>query len=136
MPKITIQTNINNKIEAVWNAWTNPSDITKWCYASEDWEAPHAENDVRPGGKFKTTMAAKDGSMSFDFTGKYTQVVKHKLIAYKIDDGRNVEIQFIESPEGVQVIETFDPENLHPEDMQRQGWQAILDNFKKYVETN
>lgn len=134
MPPITIETTVKNKMKTVWNAWISPADITNWCFASDDWEAPFAENDLRVGGTFKTTMAAKDGSMSFDFAGTYTQVVEHELIVYKLDDGRQVKIQFIDTADGIQVIETFDPEKSNSEEMQKQGWQAILSNFKKYAQ--
>lgn len=120
----------------VWDAWNNPSHITHWAFADDTWEAPSAENDLRIGGKFKTVMAAKDGSASFDFAGTYTNVIEHQLIEYDMTDGRHVKIEFSETPEGVKVVETFDPENENPEDMQRDGWQSILNNFKKYVETN
>lgn len=108
----------------------------KWAFASDDWEAPAAENDVRVGGKFKTVMAAKDKSTSFDFTGLYTSVKNYELIEYDIDDGRHVKVEFAKLPEGVRVTETFEPEKINPEDMQRSGWQAILDNFKKYADSN
>lgn len=132
---ITVQATVNAPIEKVWDCWTAPDHITQWAFASEDWEAPSAENDVRVGGKFKTVMAAKDKSASFDFTGEYTAVVEHALIEYVIDDGRRVKVEFAQTPEGVGVVETFDPENENSEEMQRAGWQAILNNFKKYVET-
>jgi uncharacterized protein YndB with AHSA1/START domain len=108
----------------------------RWAFASDDWEAPAAENDLRTGGRFKTAMAAKDKSMSFDFTGVYTNVKEHELIEYDIDDSRHVKVEFTGLPEGVKITETFEPENTHPETMQRSGWQAILDNFKKYAEDN
>jgi uncharacterized protein YndB with AHSA1/START domain len=107
-----------------------------WAFASDDWEAPAAENDLRVGGKFKTVMAAKDKSNGFDFTGTYTVVKENELIEYDMDDGRHVKVEFEDAPGGVKVIETFDPDNQYPLEMQRSGWQAILDNFKKYVEQN
>lgn len=107
-----------------------------WAFASDEWEAPAAENDLRVGGKFKTTMAAKDKSSGFDFTGTYTALKANELIEYDIDDGRHVKVEFVDTPDGVKVTETFDPENTYPQDMQRSGWQAILDNFKKYAEAN
>jgi uncharacterized protein YndB with AHSA1/START domain len=136
MNKITVETIINAPIEKVWEYWNNPEDIKKWAFASDDWEAPEAENDLKVGGRFKTTMAAKDGSESFDIRGTYTVVEEHKLIEYDMDgeDRRHVKIEFDATPEGVKVIETFDPENENSEEMQRGGWQAILDNFKKYAE--
>jgi len=131
---ITVQNTINASIEKVWQFWTLPEHITKWSFASPEWHTPYAENDVREGGKFKSTMAAKDGSMSFDFGGEYTLVEKNKAIAYVLEDGRKVEISFKETSNGVEVIQNFDPETQNPEEMQRGGWQAILDNFKSYVE--
>ncbi len=133
---ITVQNTINATIDKVWDFWTLPEHITKWSFASPDWHTPYAENDLREGGKFKSTMAAKDGSMSFDFGGEYTLVKQNQAIEYVMDDGRKVEIGFKETPNGVEVIESFDPETVNPEEMQRGGWQAILDNFKSYAEAN
>lgn len=133
---ITVQTTINASIEKVWEFWTLPEHITKWSFASPDWHTPYAENDLREGGKFRSTMAAKDGSMSFDFEGEYTLVKQNEAIEYIMADGRKVEISFNEAPNGVEIIESFDPETQNPEEMQREGWQAILDNFKSYVESN
>lgn len=133
-PTITVETIVNAPIAKVWDCWTKPDHITQWAFASDEWEAPRAENDLRVDGAFTTVMAAKDKSAGFDFTGVYTTVEHHKQIAYDITDGRHVHILFAETPEGVHVTETFDPENENPEAMQRAGWQAILDNFKKYVE--
>ena len=132
---ITVQTTINVPIKIVWAYWTGPEHITKWNNASDDWHTPYAENDLRIGGKFKSTMAAKDGSMSFDFEGEYTLVEQNKAIKYVMADGRKVDVYFTETQTGVEVIESFDPETVNPEEMQRDGWQAILDNFKKYVES-
>lgn len=131
---ITIETTARASMSKVWEYWNKPEHIMKWAFASSDWEAPAAENDVRVGGKFKTTMSAKDKSASFDFTGVYSAVKEHELIEYDMDDGRHVKVEFKELPEGVKVIETFDPENENSMEMQRSGWQAILDNFKKYVD--
>jgi uncharacterized protein YndB with AHSA1/START domain len=133
---ITVQSIIKAPIAKVWEFWTRPEHIVNWAFASDDWEAPAAENDVRVGGKFKTVMTAKDKSTSFNFTGIYTSVKNHELIEYDIDDGRHVKVEFAEVPEGVRVTETFEPEKTNPEEMQRSGWQAILDNFKKYAEGN
>lgn len=134
MNPITIQTTISAPMEKVWEYWTNPEHITKWAFASDDWEAPHAENDVREGGKFLTRMQAKDGSAGFDFVGTYTSVENHGHIAYTMGDGRKVRADFEETPEGVVVTQTFDPEGENPIEMQQQGWQSILDNFKKVFE--
>lgn len=133
---ITIQNTINASIDKIWDYWTLPEHITKWSFASPDWHTPHAENDLREGGKFSSTMAARDGSMSFDFGGEYTLVEKNKAIEYILGDGRKVEISFTETPSGVEIIQSFDPETQNPEEMQRGGWQAILDNFKSYAEAN
>lgn len=133
---ITVQTIIHAPIEKVWEFWTKPEHIVNWAFASDDWEAPSAENDVREGGKFKIVMAAKDKSTSFDFAGIYTDVKEHECIGYDMDDGRHVKTVFTKLPEGISVVETFDPETINSEEMQRSGWQAILDNFKKYAENN
>jgi len=133
---ITVQTTINASIDKVWDFWTLPEHIKKWSFASSDWHTPHAENDLKEGGKFKSTMAAKDGSMSFDFEEEYTLVKQNQAIEYVMADGRKVEISFNETSDGVEVIESFDPETQNSEEMQRGGWHAILDNFKSYVENN
>ena len=133
---ITVEATVNAPVEKVWTYWSEPKHITQWCQASDDWHAPYAENDLRTEGKFKTTMAAKDGSMSFDFEGVYNNVQKHKVIEYAMSDGRKVKITFSGNGNETKVVETFDPENTHPIEVQRGGWQAILDNFKKYTESN
>lgn len=131
---ITIETTVDAPIEAVWKCWTSPEDITKWNFAADTWQCPTAENDLRPDGKFSYRMEAKDGSFGFDFSGTYTQVNTNELIEFLIGDGRFVSVAF--SPEGNQtkVTESFEPETQNPVEMQRGGWQAILDNFKKHVE--
>src|SRR5688500_10283003 len=133
---ITVEATIKAPVEKVWKFWSEPQHITQWCSPSEDWHAPYSENDLRTDGKFKTTMAAKDGSFSFDFEGVYTKVQENKAIEYTINDGRKVQITFSGNGAETKVTETFDPENMNPLEMQRGGWQAILDNFKKYAETN
>ena len=133
---ITVQTTINASIEKVWEFWTLPEHITKWAFASPDWHSPYAENDLTEGGKFTTTMAAKDGSVSFDFWGEYTLIKQNEAIQYTMGDGRKAEITFKQTSNGVEIIQSFDPETQNPEEMQRGGWQAILDNFKSYVEQN
>ena len=132
---ITIDTVISAPISKVWAYWNEPEHIVQWAFADDTWEAPEAENDLRTGGTFKTVMAAKDKSASFDFGGIYTVVKNRELIEDDLGDGRHVKVEFSETPQGVKVTETFDPENLHTEEMQKSGWQAILDNFKKQVET-
>lgn len=133
---ITVKTTVNAPVEKVWDCWSQPEHITKWCQASEDWHAPYAENDLRTDGEFKTTMAAKDGSVSFDFGGVYTDVKTHELIRYTMSDGRKVEVIFSGKGDKTEVVETFDPESINDKEMQKSGWQAILDNFKSYTEGN
>lgn len=136
MEKITIEATVTAPIEHVWEYWTEPRHVEAWAFAADDWEALDAENDLRSGGTFKTRMQAKDGSAGFDFTGTYTDVVEHEHIAYVMDDGRQVSVQFKKLPDGVHIIQTFDPEGENAPEMQRAGWQAILDNFKSYAEKN
>lgn len=133
---ITVKTVINAPVEKVWACWTEPRHITKWCQASDDWHAPHAENDLRNGGKFSTTMAARDGSVSFDFNGVYTNVVPNKVIEYILEDERKVTIHFAGKEKETEVVESFEAEGTHPVEMQQAGWQSILNNFKKYTEAN
>jgi uncharacterized protein YndB with AHSA1/START domain len=131
---ITVEATIKSPVEKVWDSWNNPKHITQWCAASDDWHAPHAESDLRVDGKFMTTMAAKDGSVSFDFEGVYTKVEPFKAIEYTMSDGRKVQITFISQGKETKVRETFEAESTNPIEMQRGGWQAILDNFKSYTE--
>ena len=131
---ITIEATVNASKNKTWKYWTEPEHIKNWAFAADTWHAPHAENDLRVGGKFTTTMAAKDGSVSFDFEGTYTEVIENELIAYEMGDGRKVKITFSEQDGVTHVVETFDPENENPLEMQRDGWQAILNNFKAHTE--
>lgn len=133
---ITIYTSVNASIEKVWDYWTNPKHIVNWNNASDDWHTPSAKNDLKVGGTFICTMAAKDGSMSFDFEGKYSEIDTYKKIVYQIADGRNVSITFNIIDEKVIITETFEPETENSLELQRGGWQAILTNFKKYTENN
>jgi uncharacterized protein YndB with AHSA1/START domain len=133
---ITIETTVKAPVEKVWEFWTNPEHIKNWNSPSEDWHTPHAENDLRTGGKFNARMEAKDGSFGFDFGGVYDDVRNNEYIEYTLGDGRKVNIVFSTSGTDTKVVETFDPEDTHPVDFQRSGWQAILDNFKKYTEAN
>jgi len=133
---IIIQNTVNAPVEKVWTYWTSPEHITKWNAAADDWHSPHAENDLRVGGKFTSRMEAKDGSMGFDFGGVYDEVRKNELIAFTMSDGRKVEVKFSGSGNQTKVIETFEAENENSIELQRTGWQSILDNFKKYVESN
>ena len=132
---VTVQNTVNAPVEKVWKYWTEPQHIMQWCQASADWHAPYADNDLREGGSFKTTMAAKDGSFSFDFGGVYDKIEHHKTIEYTLGDGRKVKIGFEAKEDSTAVTETFDAENTHSVEMQQTGWQAILDNFKNYTET-
>jgi uncharacterized protein YndB with AHSA1/START domain len=132
---ITVETTIKAPVEEVWSYWTEPKHIMNWCFASDDWHAPKAENDLKVNGKFKTRMAAKDGSSGFDFGGSYTKILMFKTIEYVMDDGRRVGISFSSHRAKTKVVESFDPENENPYEMQKAGWQAILDNFRKYVES-
>ena len=133
---ITVETTVNAPVEKVWKFWNEPQHITKWCQASDDWHAPHAENDLRTGGKFAVRMEAKDGSFGFDFGGIYDEVKINELISYTLGDGRKVGIKFSGNRNETKVVETFEAESENSVDLQRTGWQAILDNFKKYVENN
>ncbi len=133
--KITVKTKIAAPIEQVWRAWHTPDDIKQWNSASDDWHTTKSEVDLRVGGAFSSRMEAKDGSMGFDFAGTYTNVVEHKLIESTFG-GRILLVEFITGQDGVTVRETFDPESTHSVEQQRQGWQAILNNFKKRVESN
>ena len=131
---ITVETLVNAPIEKIWQFWTQPEHITKWNTASEDWHTTRAENDLRIGGKFLSRMEAKNGSFSFDFEGIYTDVKTNEKISYAIIDDRKVTVTFSQKENGVQITETFEAENQNPLEMQKQGWQAILNNFKTYVE--
>ena len=131
---ITIETTVNAPVEVVWQRWTQPQHIIRWNNASPDWQAPHAQNDLRPGGRFSCRMEAKDGSFGFDFGGVYTAVEPHKHIAYTMDDNRTVDIQFEENENSTHITERFEAETTHSEEMQQTGWQSILDNFKRYAE--
>lgn len=133
--KITVETTVNAKLEKVWKAWNNPADIKQWNSAQDDWHTTRSAVDLREGGQFSARMEAKDGSAGFDFEGTYTRVVPNKTIEYRMSDGREVKVEFIERGNSVVVKETFDAENENPHELQRQGWQAILDNFRHHVES-
>lgn len=132
--QVTISVVVNAPVDKVWAAWTTPADIINWNNASPDWHTPRAENDLRVGGSFTSRMEAKDGSFGFDFGGVYDEVETHKVIAYTLGDNRKVRVLFESNGAQTTVTETFDAENQNPVEMQRAGWQAILDNFKKYTE--
>lgn len=131
---ITIQATVNAPIEKVWKLWTSTEHITKWNNASDDWHTPKAENDLRVGGKFLSRMEAKDGSMGFDFIGTYDAVEKNKLISYVMEDGRKCKTTFTANGNETEITTSFDAETENSEELQRSGWQAILNNFKMYCE--
>jgi len=132
--KITVETIINKPVDLVWEYWTAPEHIQNWNNASDDWHTPHAKNDLRDGGDFIIRMESKDGTMGFDFGGTYDHVIIHETINYTMGDGRKVLVNFDGENNVTKITETFDPEKENPAEMQRAGWQAILDNFKKYCE--
>ena len=132
--EITVETLVRSDIASVWKAWNTPEDIKRWNAASDDWHTTSSSLDLREGGKFKSRMEAKDGSMGFDFSGTYTKVVDNQVIEYALDDGRSVTVEFTEDGNGVKVVETFEAEPTNSPEMQRDGWQAILDNFRRFVE--
>jgi uncharacterized protein YndB with AHSA1/START domain len=134
--KITIESIISASTKKVWDYYTLPEHITKWNFASDDWHCPKAENDLRVGGKLKSRMEAKDGSFGFDFEAIYDEVINHKKISYNLTDGRQVITAFENQNGKTKVTTTFDAETQNSIELQRNGWQAILDNFKKYVESN
>jgi uncharacterized protein YndB with AHSA1/START domain len=133
---ITVQAQINELMDKVWTYWTSPEHITNWNFASDDWHSPNAKNDLQVGGKFSYTMASKDGCMAFDFNGIYTNIIPHQLIEYTIEGGRKVKLIFEQADNSTIITEIFEPENLNSLELQKSGWQAILNNFKKYVESN
>ena len=132
---ITVKTTIAANIAKVWEYWTLPKHIVNWNFATEEWHCPKAENNLAANGKFSWRMEAKDGSMGFDYSGIYEKIELNKRIALRLDDNRKVEISFSTDNNVTTVEENFEPDNLDIE-MQKQGWQAILNNFKKYVEEN
>src|SRR5690606_1139128 len=133
--KITVETEVKAPRESVWNSWLQPDDITQWKFADESWHCPWAEVDAVVGGKMRSRMEAKDGSEGFEFEVSFTRVEPQKLLHYVMDDGREVEVVFTKTATGTKVVETFDAENVYPPEMQQAGWQSILNNFKKYVES-
>lgn len=133
--KISIVANVGVDPIKAWELWTLPTHIVKWNFASDDWHCPKAENDLRVGGKMKSRMEAKDGSFGFDFEGIYDDVVNGKKIAYSMDDGRKVITTFEDIGGSTKITTVFDAENTHPVEMQRDGWQAVLNNYKKYAES-
>ena len=134
--KITVEKSVAAPLEKVWSAYTTPADIKQWNAASDDWHTTSAEVDLKVGGSFKSRMEAKDGSFGFDFGGTYNEVTPNQTIAYTMDDDRKVKVSFVENGDQTKVVETFEAENQNPVEMQKNGWQAILNNFKKYVESH
>ncbi len=133
---LEVKATVKSPIEKVWNFWTDPTHITKWCTATPEWQTPKAENDLRVGGTFMSRMEAKDGSMGFDFKGTYDEVKLYQRIVYTMEDGRKAWIDFQKAGDSVEIVERFHAENTNPVEMQQAGWQAILDSFKKYTESN
>jgi uncharacterized protein YndB with AHSA1/START domain len=131
---ITVSTTVSAPPERVWDLFTEPLHIIHWNNASDDWQTSYSENDLRPGGAFLSRMEAKDGHEGFDFSGRYTEVIPGNSIAYTLDDGRNVQIIFTETAGGIRITESFEAEDLNSAGLQKAGWQAILDNFRKYAE--
>ena len=134
--KLTVHATINANRKKVWDYYTKPEHITKWNFADPSWHCPSAENDMRIGGKYRARMEAKDGSFGFDFGGIYDDIKTNELITYTIGDGRKVKIVFTSNGNQTKVEETFEAENVNSLELQKNGWQAILDNFKKFVESN
>lgn len=134
--KITIQTTVGADNTKAWNYYTTPDHITKWNFASDDWQCPSASNDMQVGGKYTARMEAKDGSFGFDFEATYDAITEGESFTYTMPDGRQVDVSFVGKGEHTEVVITFDPENENPLDMQKDGWQAILNNYKKYVDAN
>ncbi|MEQ6118655.1 SRPBCC family protein [Reichenbachiella sp. MALMAid0571] len=134
--KVTIRATIKTPVEKVWEFWNNPTHVTKWNSPSDDWHTTKAENDIVKGGKFLFRMEAKDGSFGFDFNGVYDEVLVNEKISYTLGDDRKVEITFTETDKITEIVEIFEAETENPVEMQRGGWQAILNNFKQYAESN
>ncbi len=133
---VTIEATVNAPVDKVWTFWTEPKHITQWNAASDDWHSPRADNDLKVGGRFNIRMEAKDGSFGFDFEGIYDTVIPNKQIAYTMSDGRKVDTTFTANGNATKIVTVFDAESENPVEMQREGWQAILNNFKKYTESN
>jgi len=133
---ITVEATINAPVNRVWKFWTLPEHIIHWNNANEDWHTPRAENDFRVGGSFLSRMEAKDGSFGFDFAGAYNEIKTHELIIYTIFDGRKVHISFASVGNSTTIIESFEAESENSIELQKSGWQSILNNFKHYVESN
>ena len=136
MEKLTVSAEINKSKAQVWELFNKPEHIVKWNFAHESWECPSAKNDLKVGGKLELRMQAKDGSFGFDLVGIYDDVVENESLKYNFEDGRNIEVIFEKlSDHKTKVTQNFEPENQNPLEFQKEGWQAILDNFKKYSES-
>lgn len=131
---VEISTTVKSKMNLVWTSYTEPFHIVKWNFATPEWQCPNAQNDLSIGGIFSYRMEARDGSMGFDFTGTYTELEFEKLIKYKLEDNRLVEVEFIPEGKSVKIIQRFEAEDSNSAEMQKAGWQAILNNFKAYTE--
>ena len=131
---ITVEAIIEAPIEVVWNLWTNPEHVKHWNFASPDWHCPRAKSDFHDGGEFHYIMAAKDGSVEFDFCGTFTKILDLSFIEIFLEDGRELNIQFETEGNATKIIETFEPEEVNSLELQKQGWLAILNQFKFYAE--
>ena len=131
---ITVTTTVNAPVAKTWDCFTNPEHITQWNFASSDWCCPHAVNDLVPGGRLLWRMEAKDGTIGFDLKATYQRIIPQQELHYTLEDGRQVRVLFTETQGRTQVTETFEPENQNPPEMQQEGWQAILENFRLYTE--
>ncbi len=134
MKKITIRATVVSSLDIVWAYWTKPEHIVNWNFASPDWHCPAATSNLLAGGEFSYTMAAKDGSVSFDLNGTFERVEENKFLSFFLEDGRHVSVEFIQQEDAIEIIESFEPEEVNSLDLQEAGWQAILNNFKHYVE--
>lgn len=136
MELITVEVDVEAPLENVWDLWTTPEHVMHWNFASKDWHCPKASSEFNFNGEFHYIMAAKDGSVEFDFWGTFTKIIDHSFIEIYLGDGRELNIQFEKIKTGTKIIETFEPEEVNSIDLQKQGWQAILNNFKTYAEGN
>lgn len=134
--KVTVESSVKAPVEKAWKYYSSPEHITKWNFASDDWHCPSAKSDLRAGGKFSSRMEAKDGSFGFDFGGTYDEVVLNKTIAYTMEDGRKAKVEFRPTGNETWIVVTFDAEKENSIEMQKNGWQAILENFRKYTESH
>lgn len=134
--KITIETTVNVPVKRAWELWTMPEHITQWSFASDDWRCPSAQNDLKAGGRFSSRMEAKDGSMGFDFGGQHDKVTLHQQIDSTMEDGRQMSVVFSGDGNKTHVVEVFEAEETNSIELQRGGWQEILNNFKKYAEAS